>query len=140
MRISTVLNHQQRIGDRLAQIYASAVYSRPTHVELYAEVQTLWADPTFAKLPGWCRSVLYDRQRQYAKQIYSHLRWAFIGLDGDGTPQQLDALSEADRQRVFRDEIKGQHYWLTPPKAQSQWLPDGTYRETVSRRLTAAYY
>jgi hypothetical protein len=138
MRSSTVQNHLRRLSNKLAYVYNSAVYSRPSHRELCALVGSeVWEDPAFMKLPRWARSVLYDRRRHLSEQVYSHLVWSFIG--SDGKPRELNRLTEDDRRAVFADKIKGAHYW-TQSKRQKQTLEDGTIVETITRVITAKAY
>ena len=120
MRLSTVLNHQQRLSDRLHSLYSSARFSHPSHTELLQQIkENVWNDPAFRKLPGWCRSVLLDRQRTLSQSLWHDaLIWAFPPSDG-GAPLQLDSLSESDRQAVFNGEIKGSHYWTRSNKQRT---------------------
>ena len=138
MKISTVHNHMQRLTNKLGNIYSCAVYSHPSHKELCSQVgEEVWTDPAFKKLPGWARSVLYDRRRALSDQIYNHLAWSFIG--SDGIPRELNSLAEADRQAVFADKIKGSHYWTRTNKSK-ETLADGTIIETIKRTITTKSY
>jgi hypothetical protein len=138
MRSSTVQNHLRRLSNKLAYVYSSAVYDRPSHKEVCARVASeVWEDPAFVKLPGWARSVLYDRRRHLSEQIYSHLVWSFVGSDGKA--RELNSLTEDDRQAVFADKIKGAHYW-TRTKRQKETMEDGTIVETISRTITTEAY
>jgi len=138
VRSSTVQNHLRRLSNKLACVYSSAVYDRPSHKELCARVGSeVWEDPAFIKLPYWARSVLYDRRRHLSEQVYSHLVWSFIG--SDGIARELNSLTEDDRQAVFSDKIKGGHYW-TRNKRHKETLEDGTIVETISRQVTCQAY
>ena len=138
MKSSTAYNHLRRLGNKLAYVYSSAVYDRPSHRELCDRVRSeVWEDSAFKRLPGWARSVLYDRRHHLSEQIYSHLVWSFIG--SDGKPRQLDSLTEDDRQAVFADKIKGAHYW-TRTERNKQTLDDGTIVETIKRTITTRAY
>jgi hypothetical protein len=138
MRLSTTHNHLRRLSNKLAYVYSSAVYDHPSHKELCALVSSeVWEDPTFARLPYWARSVLYDRRSRLSDQIYSHLVWSFIG--SDGVPRELHALTEDDRQAVFVDKIKGAHYW-TRTAHQKLTMEDGTIVETIQRTITTKAY
>lgn len=70
-------------------------------------------------------------------QMYDHLRWAFIG--GDGQPRDLNDLPEDDRQRVFSGAIQGHHYWLDS-HTKKEKREDGTIVEIKESRITTKPY
>lgn len=138
MKSATVQNHLTRLSNKLTSIYLNATYSRPRHRAIADQVaQDVWQSPAFNRLPGWAKSVLYDRRRQLSEDIYRHLVWAFLG--SDGKPRQLDNLGEADRQKVFSGEITGRHYWVKTAR-NVETKQDGTIVETITKTITTDYY
>lgn len=138
MNTSTAYNHQRRLAGRMANIYACAVYDRPTHRELVARVVAeVWDDPALKRCPRWVSTALLQTREHLAEAIYAHLLWGFCG--SDGVVRELDALSETDRAAVLAGDIAGAHYWLKTERTRTT-LADGRIIETLTKTPTLSRY
>jgi hypothetical protein len=139
MKTSTAYNHQRRLMNAMTNIYACAVYDRPSHRDLVARVVAqVWDDPGLKRCPAWVSHGLRVYRDQLSEQIYRHLRWGFMGSDGVIRASYLD-LSPDDQNAVNRGDIVGHHYWLETSR-KCETLPDGTMVETISRQFTHKFY
>jgi hypothetical protein len=139
MKISTAYNHQRRLMNTMCAIYAGAVYSRPNHRDLCAEVVAkVWEDSALKRCPSWVHHGLMIYRNQLSERIYDHLRWGFKGVDGVIRESYSD-LSESDRAAVNRGDLQGRHYWLTIKRQKSKGL-DGSMIETIVRQFTSDSY
>lgn len=138
MKTSTAHNHKRRLANRMASIYACAIYDRPRHKDLIARVVAeVWQDPALKRCPGWVSTALLEVRQHLADGIYAHLMWGFVG--SDGIVRDLNALSEADRNAVLAGDITGAHYWLKTERTR-QTTADGKIIETIVKTPTLSTY
>lgn len=140
MKHSTAYNHQRRLMRAMASVYASAVYSRPTHRDLTATVvQRVWEDPALKRCPSWVHHGLLVYREMLSELLWSNLRWGFEGSDGIIRPSFLD-LSAEDQQAVREDRLKGAHYWLITERQPVEASPSSTVAEAIVRKYTNAKF
>ena len=139
MKLSTALNHEQRLINQIDSIYSNVIASKAGHGDILASMKAqVWSDPGLKRCPHWVHHGLIVHAATWRRRIYDHLVWGFMG--SDGTPRPLHDLQEPDRQAVLDGAIPGRHYWREAMGKTIDRLPDGSVIETIKWKLSPRYY
>jgi len=150
MRISTALNHERRLKNRLTEIYSNGRRAGSTHEDILARLTAeVWKDEGLARCPRWVHDRLSELSHERLRQLYMVVdyplpllrtppeKWAYViwKLRVDGEIVDSDEIS---RRRKAGDEdiwerVEGAHVWNHNGKLFGSWGQTRSLPHKVSK-------
>jgi hypothetical protein len=111
MKTSTAKNHLLYFKSRVDSIWSIAKSSQLPHAWIMQEMHDqIRSHPAWIRCPYWVRVEVEALSAFYLQRIYQR-DVAFL-YAGSKEPRPYEYLSEADKEKVRDDELRGRHYWL----------------------------
>ena len=127
MKTSTAYNHYKGYLSAVKGVFRwtkLCQYTHKEHIENMGKVRADWKG-RLDRCPRWVRG----QADTIAGELFQDIQhnWVVWGFLFDGKVLSLNECSEEQRQQVFADKVKGEHYWLKEetPYHGKMWNRDG---------------